>query len=81
MLAGALGDAGVSPSAAFAHYPARLRPFLRRKQESAARFASAFVPRTTRGIRYRNVVTHLLRIPLLADLVIGRDLRDHLSLD
>lgn len=55
-------------------------PFLRCKQESAARFASAFVPKTGFGIGFRNVVTGLLRIPLVAEMFIGRDLRDDFQL-
>lgn len=57
-----------------------MMPFLRRKQASAARFASAFAPRTARGITYRNVVTRLLQIPPVADFFIGRDLRDDFAL-
>jgi hypothetical protein len=49
---------------------------LRRKQGSAAKFASSFVPKTAFGISVRNVVTELLRIPVVADFFIGRDLRD-----
>jgi len=60
---------------AFARYE-RLMPFLRRKQASAAKFASSFVPKTAVGISVRNVVTELLRIPVVADFFIGRDLRD-----
>ena len=50
--------------------------FSTRKQESAARFASSFVPKTALGVGFRNVVTGLLQIPLIADVFIGRDLRD-----
>ncbi len=50
VLAAALRDCGGDLTAAFARYQASLRPFLRRKQESAARFASSFVPKTAVGI-------------------------------
>jgi 2-polyprenyl-6-methoxyphenol hydroxylase-like FAD-dependent oxidoreductase len=80
VLAGALRDCGDEPAAAFARYQADLMPFLRRKQESAVRFASAFVPRTASGLAYRNFVTRLLRIPLIADVFVGRDLRDDFTL-
>jgi 2-polyprenyl-6-methoxyphenol hydroxylase-like FAD-dependent oxidoreductase len=80
VLAAALRACGDQPAAAFARYQDGLMPFLRRKQESAARFASAFVPRTAFGITFRNSVTRLLRIPPFADFFIGRDLRDDFAL-
>jgi hypothetical protein len=55
-------------------------PFLKGKQESAAKFASSFAPRTAFGVAFRNVVTGLLRIPFAADLLVGRDLRDDFAL-
>jgi 2-polyprenyl-6-methoxyphenol hydroxylase-like FAD-dependent oxidoreductase len=76
VLAAALRACGDVQAGAFERYQASLMPFLRRKQASAARFASAFVPRTAVGIAYRNVVTRLLRVPVVADVFIGRDLRD-----
>jgi 2-polyprenyl-6-methoxyphenol hydroxylase-like FAD-dependent oxidoreductase len=80
VLAGALRDCGDDYVAAFARYQECLMPFLKRKQESAATFASSFAPRTALGITFRNLVTRLLRIPLLADFFIGRDLRDDIHL-
>ena len=47
---------------------------------TAAKFASAFAPKTAFGIAFRNMVTRLLRLPLVADFVIGRDLRDDIAL-
>jgi 2-polyprenyl-6-methoxyphenol hydroxylase-like FAD-dependent oxidoreductase len=80
VLAGELRDCGGDPSAAFARYEARMMPFLRRKQESAARFASSFAPRTAVGVAFRNAVTRLLRLPPLADYLFGRDLLDDIEL-
>jgi len=80
VLAAALRACGDEQAGAFARYQASLMPFLKRKQASAARFASAFVPKTALGIRYRNVVTSLLRVPALANFFIGRDLRDDFAL-
>ena len=80
VLAGELHACGGDFAAAFARYEARLMPFLKQKQESAARFASSFAPRTAFGISFRNVVTKLLRVPLLAEWFIGRDLRDKIEL-
>jgi hypothetical protein len=55
-------------------------PFLRSKQNAAARFASSFAPKTAFGIAFRNSVTRLLRVPLIADFFIGRDLRDNVAI-
>ena len=65
---------------AFARYEALLRPFLAAKQATAIRLAPSFAPRTAFGVRARNAVTRLFRIPALADFIIGRDLRDKLVL-
>ena len=55
-------------------------PFLTRKQAAAARFASSFAPRTRGGIRVRNFVASLLKIPLVAEIFLNRDLRDDITL-
>jgi len=65
---------------AFTRYQERLMPFLTRKQQSAAKFASSFAPKTARGIRYRNLVTRVMTIPLVADLFMGGALRDNIAL-
>ena len=57
-----------------------MRPFLRRKQATAARFASSFAPRSAIGIAFRNLVTRLFRFPFLGDFVLGRVLRDDIEL-
>jgi 2-polyprenyl-6-methoxyphenol hydroxylase-like FAD-dependent oxidoreductase len=80
VLAGELHRGGDDYRAAFARYQERLMPFLQRKQESAAKFASSFAPKTALGITWRNLVTRLLRLPYVADLFIGRDLRDDIRL-
>jgi 2-polyprenyl-6-methoxyphenol hydroxylase-like FAD-dependent oxidoreductase len=80
VLAGELGPRGADHAAAFARYQERLMPFVRRKQESAAKFASSFAPKTAVGIKFRNVVTRMLRIPFIADLFVGRALRDDVML-
>jgi 2-polyprenyl-6-methoxyphenol hydroxylase-like FAD-dependent oxidoreductase len=80
VLAAALHASDGDHSQAFTRYEDSLMPFLRRKQESAAKFASSFVPGTAVGIAFRNAVTRLLRIPFVADYVIGRDLRDDFRL-
>ena len=80
VLADALDACAGDYAEAFARYERRLKPFVRRKQEAALRFASAFAPRTALGITVRNLVTHLLRVPFVADYFIARDLRDDIVL-
>jgi 2-polyprenyl-6-methoxyphenol hydroxylase-like FAD-dependent oxidoreductase len=80
VLAGELRRCGDDHIAAFARYQARMMPLLQRKQESAARFATAFAPRSVFGIAFRNLVTRLLWIPWLADSFIGPALRDDITL-
>ncbi len=80
VLAGELHRASQNAAAAFSSYERRLMPFLRRKQAAAARFASSFAPRTQGGIQLRNFVTGLLRIPLVAEIFLNRDLRDDITL-
>ena len=80
VLAGELAGAGGDHQVAFARYEERLRPFLQAKQRSAAKFASTFAPRTRLGLALRNLGTELMRIPLFADYLVGRDLRDDIEL-
>ena len=60
VLAGELHNCGGDYGAAFARYQQRLMPFLKRKQHSAAKFASSFAPKTAFGIAFRNLVTRLM---------------------
>src|SRR5262249_20820163 len=53
VLAGELRDCGGDHSVVFAHYHERMMIFLKRKQESAARFASSFAPKSAIGITFR----------------------------
>ena len=55
-------------------------PFLKRKQESAAKFASSFAPKTALGISFRNLVTRLMRLPFVPEFFLGRELRDKIEL-
>lgn len=80
VLAGELKLSGGDFRAAFEAYEARLRPFLEAKQKSALAFASSFAPKTEFGIWLRNVATHLLVIPPLADLLIGSSVKDDFDL-
>jgi 2-polyprenyl-6-methoxyphenol hydroxylase-like FAD-dependent oxidoreductase len=80
VLAGELERCGGDYAAAFARYETLLMPFLAQKQRSAAKFASAFAPKTALGLNVRNLVSRLLGIPAVADYFVGRDLRDNLEL-
>lgn len=80
VLAGELHECGGDHVAALARYQQRMMPFLERKQNSSARFASSFAPKTAAGIAFRNMVTRLFRLPFLADFFIGRDLRDDIEI-
>jgi 2-polyprenyl-6-methoxyphenol hydroxylase-like FAD-dependent oxidoreductase len=80
VLAGELHTCGGDHAAAFVRYQERLMPFLRCKQATAARFASAIAPRTTLGITFRNLVTRLFRIPFLVDVFLVRELRAEFKL-
>jgi 2-polyprenyl-6-methoxyphenol hydroxylase-like FAD-dependent oxidoreductase len=80
VLAGELKRANGRHEVAFSNYETRLMRFIAAKQDSAARFARTFAPRTTRGLVLRNAVLNAFRIPGLARLTLGRDLTDHLTL-
>jgi 2-polyprenyl-6-methoxyphenol hydroxylase-like FAD-dependent oxidoreductase len=79
-LAGELHRSGGDHAAAFARYEGRMMSFVRKKQESAAKFASSFAPKTAFGIAFRNLVTMGMRVPFIADFIIGRSLRDEIEL-
>lgn len=80
VLAGELQAGRGDYRTAFDRYEQRLNPFLRRKQVAAAKLASSFAPRSAWGIALRNQASRLLRIPWLADLLVGRVLRDDFDL-
>jgi 2-polyprenyl-6-methoxyphenol hydroxylase-like FAD-dependent oxidoreductase len=80
VLAGELHASAGDFATAFSRYEQRLMPFVRKKQESAARLASSFAPKTSVGIAFRNAVTKLMQVPFIAEFVVGRDLRDDIDL-
>jgi 2-polyprenyl-6-methoxyphenol hydroxylase-like FAD-dependent oxidoreductase len=81
VLAGELRNCGGDYGAAFGRYEQRLMPWLRRKQRSAAKFASSFAPKTAFGIAFRNLVMRLMRrLPFVVDFYIGRELQDQVEL-
>jgi 2-polyprenyl-6-methoxyphenol hydroxylase-like FAD-dependent oxidoreductase len=81
ILAGELCNAGGDYGAAFARYEQQLMPFLKRKQQSVAKFGSSLAPKTAFGIRFRNLAVRLMqRLPFVVDYFIGRQLRDQVRL-
>lgn len=80
VLAGELTRAGGLPEEAFTRYEGLLRPFIASKQQGAARFASAFAPKTNWGLFVRNSAVRAAAIPGVAKLLFGRDLIDPLRL-
>jgi 2-polyprenyl-6-methoxyphenol hydroxylase-like FAD-dependent oxidoreductase len=80
VLAGELCDCDGDYHVAFTRYQERMMSFVKRKRESAAKFASYFDPKSTFGITFRNLVTGLFQLPLVADYLVGRDLRDDIEI-
>jgi 2-polyprenyl-6-methoxyphenol hydroxylase-like FAD-dependent oxidoreductase len=80
ILAGELRRANGNCTEAFARYQNLFEPFVRRKQKAALRFAGSFAPKSKFSLFLRNRVFDLLAIPGIADLAIGRDLADKISL-
>jgi 2-polyprenyl-6-methoxyphenol hydroxylase-like FAD-dependent oxidoreductase len=76
VLAGELNDSKGDHVTAFARYQERLIPLLKEKQRAAVKFASAFAPRTRLGVAFRNIASRSLQLPVLAEFVVGRELRD-----
>jgi hypothetical protein len=50
------------------------------KKRAARRFAGAFAPKSTSSLFLRNQIFRLLSIGWIADLVVGREFRDRLTL-
>ncbi len=80
VLAGELAKASGRYKEAFTNYEGVLRSFIEAKQEGAARFASAFAPRTRWGLFLRNQVIKATAIPGVARLSFGKSIIDTLRL-
>lgn len=72
VLAQELHRAEGSVSLAFSAYERRLRPFMQREQQRAARFASSFVPASALGIRIRDRVIRLMNVPAVGPWLVKR---------
>ena len=80
ILAGELHRAKGDYVNAFARYQQLFGPFVAEKQEMALRFAGWFAPPSNMSIFLRNQGMKLLKFPPLANLIVGRDLVDHMTL-
>lgn len=67
-------------SVALPGYEAQMRPFIEAKQKSARAFAGTFAPATQWGIRLRAMATWAMRVPWIADLLIGNSIKDDFAL-
>ncbi|GAA4345162.1 FAD-binding domain [Microbacterium rhizosphaerae] len=80
VLACALHLADGDHRAAFDAYQGQLQGIVRAKQDAAIGMGSAFAPRNRAQVLLRNVVVGLMNIPMVANLAVGRSLRDPIVL-
>lgn len=80
VLAGELKRANGDHAVAFPKYHERLGGFIAAKQKAAVKFASFFAPRSRFGMFLGNQVTKLMAIPFVAELAVGREIRDTIEL-
>lgn len=80
VLAGELHRAGNDYELAFSRYERSLRQFIDGKQKSAREFANSFAPKTAFGIWVRNQATKLMQLPGVANVLLGRTMRDDFEL-
>lgn len=80
ILAGELHRANGDYAEAFRRYQKLFYPFILKKQKAALSFASAFGPQSNLALFARNQVFKLLAIPWIADIAVGHDFVDNISL-
>lgn len=80
VLAGELHRARGDYARAFAGYQEMLGAFLLEKQKAALRMAGTFAPKSRLSLWMRNQIFRLMAIPWVADLAVGRELVDRISL-
>jgi 2-polyprenyl-6-methoxyphenol hydroxylase-like FAD-dependent oxidoreductase len=80
LLAGELQRANGDHTVAYRAYEKRFRPFLERKQQLAAQFASGFTPKTRLGLLLRDFVLRLSSIPPIGGWLMRRFVTDQLEL-
>ncbi len=80
VLAGELHRAGSDWARGLREYETRLRTFVRKKQDAALHLRGFFAPRTSIGLRTRNLLVNALSVPFIARRLLSRSLRDELVL-
>lgn len=80
VLAGELSRCRGDYAAAYRRYQELFRPFVVAKQKAALRFAASFAPASEFSLWLRNQLFRLMSISWIADLAVGRDLADHITL-
>lgn len=80
ILAGELHRAAGDYARAFGRYQELFAPFVQGKQKAALRFAGFFAPKSKAALFIRNQIMNLLGISWVADLSIGSELTDKLTL-
>jgi 2-polyprenyl-6-methoxyphenol hydroxylase-like FAD-dependent oxidoreductase len=80
VLAGELHRSKGDFAAAFRQYEERLRPFLIKKQQSALKMIAFFAPKNSFQVALGKLAIRASSIPFLANLLIGRTLRDDIDL-
>ncbi|HEX6965483.1 MAG TPA: FAD-binding domain [Gemmatimonadaceae bacterium] len=80
VLAHTLAEADGDHATAFAEYQRRFKPFVDAKQRAATRLGWWFAPRSALSLQLRNVVTNLMRVPVLAERIAARSFEDRFEL-
>ena len=80
VLAAELAETNGDYAAAFARYEQRLGGVLRSKQDAAVGLGLAFAPRSALQLLIRNTMMRLIALPHVADLAVGKSLRDAVEL-
>jgi 2-polyprenyl-6-methoxyphenol hydroxylase-like FAD-dependent oxidoreductase len=80
ILAGELHQANGDHVVAYRAYERRFRPFIERKQKSAAQFATSFTPKTRLGLFVRDLVLRLTAFPMVSNSLMRRFVTDRYQL-
>jgi 2-polyprenyl-6-methoxyphenol hydroxylase-like FAD-dependent oxidoreductase len=80
ILAGELSRCGGDYAEALRRYQDMFGPFVLAKQKAALRFAGSFAPKSNLTLFLRNQLFKLMAIRWVADLAVGRDLADKITL-
>jgi 2-polyprenyl-6-methoxyphenol hydroxylase-like FAD-dependent oxidoreductase len=80
VLAGELKRAKGDHQTAFARYQERLGAFMAGKQQAAVKLSTFFAPTSRFGLFLRNQITKLMATAFVAEVAVGRELRDRIEL-